>query len=91
MNESDYEILTNCRFYIEGVAMLPVSVIGILGNILSMIVLACPEMQSDFNHLLIGLSTFDFIYLLMSTFIFALPILSKNYALTILPHIMPIG
>ena len=91
MNETDFRILENCRFYIEGVAMLPVSIIGIIGNIFSMIVLACPEMQSDFNHLLIGLSTFDFIYLLMSTFIFALPILSQSYASIVLPHVMPIG
>lgn len=56
-----------------------------------MIVLSCPEMRNDFNRLLIGLSTFDFIYLLMSTLIFTIPILSKSYAMSILPHIMPIG
>ena len=56
-----------------------------------MIVLACPEMQNNFNHLLIGLSSFDTIYLLLSTLIFAMPKLSDNYAIYLLPHIMPIG
>ena len=61
------------------------------GNALSMIVLSCPEMQNNFNHLLIGLSSFDTIYLLLSTLIFAMPKLSDNYAMYLLPHIMPIG
>ena len=61
------------------------------GNALSMIVLSCPEMQNNFNHLLIGLSSFDTIYLLLSTLIFAMPKLSDNYAIYLLPHIMPTG
>jgi len=90
MNDSDV-LLDSCRFYIEGVALLPISIVGIIGNALSMIVLSCPEMQNNFNHLLIGLSSFDTIYLLLSTLIFAMPKLSDNYAMYLLPHIMPIG
>ena len=48
-------------------------------------------MQNNFNHLLFSLSTFDLIYLVMSTMIFAIPKLSTAYANYILPHIMPIG
>lgn len=92
MNSTDQrELLINCRYYFEGIALLPVSIIGIVGNLLSIIVLSCPEMKNDFNRLLLGLSTYDLIYLIMSTFIFTIPILSRSYAMTILPHIMPIG
>ena len=88
---SNESILEFCRFYIEGVALLPISIVGIVGNILSMVILSCPEMQNNFNHLLFSLSTFDLIYLVMSTMIFAIPKLSTAYANYILPHIMPIG
>ena len=36
------------------------------GNILSVFVLSCPEMRSNFNQLLIALSVFDLLYLVMS-------------------------
>ena len=84
-------MLEFCRFYIEGVALLPVSIVGIVGNMLSMFILSRPEMQNNFNQLLIGLSTFDFIYLITSTMIFAIPKLSDGYASYVLPHFMPIG
>ena len=62
-----------------------------LGNISSIIVLSCHEMQSNFNHLLIGLASFDLVYLLVSTLIFALPKLSKDYFEYVLPYVMPTG
>ena len=31
-NDFAMEMLDQCRFYVEGVALLPVSVIGIIGN-----------------------------------------------------------
>ncbi len=34
-----------------------------IGNGLSIVVLSCPEMQNNFNHLLIGLASFDLLYL----------------------------
>ena len=65
--------------------------LSFVGNILSIIVLSCPEIQSNFNHLLIGLASFDLVYLLVSTLIFALPKLSTNYLLHVLPYLMPTG
>ncbi len=55
-----------------------------------MFVLSCPEMRSNFNMLLIGLASYDLVYLLMSTAIFAMPKLSEQYRY-ILPYIMPVG
>ena len=31
-NDFAMEMLDQCRFYVEGVALLPVSIIGIIGN-----------------------------------------------------------
>ena len=61
------------------------------GNVLSIFVLSCPEMRSNFNQLLIGLATFDFLYLLVSLIVFAIPMLSGAYTQTVLPYIMPVG
>ena len=68
-----------------------VFIIILSGNISSIIVLSTQEMQSNFSHLLIGLASFDLVYLLMSTLIFALPKLSRSYSMTVLPYIMPTG
>jgi hypothetical protein len=48
-------------------------------------------MQNNFNHLLIGLASFDLLYLFISLSIFALPKLSTNYTQQVLPYIMPVG
>ena len=45
---------------------LKMSSSNVTGNILSVFVLSCPEMKSNFNQLLIALSVFDLLYLVMS-------------------------
>ena len=62
-----------------------------IGNVLSIFVLSCPEMRSNFNQLLIGLASFDLLYLLVSLMLFAFPKLSMGYTMNVLPHVMPIG
>ena len=61
------------------------------GNLISISVLTKPEMRSNFNHLLTGLASFDFVYLLVSLLIFGLPKLSTSYTFSVYPRIMPIG
>jgi len=56
-----------------------------------MSVLSKPEMKGSFNHLLIGLSSFDFLYLIFSLLLFGLPQLSEAWTLSVYPYIMPIG
>ena len=31
-NDIDFELITNCRYYLEGIALTPISVFGILGR-----------------------------------------------------------
>ena len=63
------------------------------GNLISISVLSKPEMRSSFNQLLISLASFDFLYLIVSLFLFALPKLSGDgtYTIEVYPRIMPIG
>ncbi|TRY71858.1 hypothetical protein TCAL_03401 [Tigriopus californicus] len=88
---SAYQSLEEFRYYTVGVILTPISIFGILGNILSIFVLSCPEMKSNFNQLLICLASFDLVYLQLSFAIFAMPTLSVWYTETLFPYIMPIG
>jgi hypothetical protein len=62
-DESGQEILNNLSFYLEGVVQTPVAIIGVLGNILSSLILASKEMRNSFNLMLIALAIFDSGYL----------------------------
>ena len=31
-NDIDFELIANCRYYLEGIALTPISVFGILGR-----------------------------------------------------------
>ena len=31
-NDIDFELITNCRYYLEGIALTPISIFGILGK-----------------------------------------------------------
>ena len=53
-------------FWLNGVAQLVVSLVGILGNSLSVPVLCSKQMISVFNRLLVCLAVFDNIHLLFT-------------------------
>ncbi len=58
-SESDMALIAASAFWIEGVAITVVGVFGLLGNALSVSVLAAREMRNAFNHLLIVLAIVD--------------------------------
>lgn len=62
-----YEFITN------GILLNLVGVLGILGNILSMIILSRPQMRSSINYLLIGLARCDTALILTSILLFGVP------------------
>lgn len=57
-------------FWVSGLVLNVVGVIGILGNILSMIILSRPQMRSSINYLLIGLARCDTVLIITSMFLF---------------------
>nr|BAO01090.1 neuropeptide GPCR A40 [Nilaparvata lugens] len=60
-------------FITNGIMLNVVAILGIIGNIISMIILSRPQMKSSINYLLIGLARCDTVLILTSIFLFGLP------------------
>ena len=69
-------------FWIEGVVISAVAIIGIFGNILAIAVFARKNMRNSFNLLLVALACFDAMYL----FLFFVDGFRRNFLLTTETH-----
>lgn len=72
-DEEDYNLLF--EFIAYGVLLNVIGVLGILGNIISMIILSRPQMKSSINYLLIGLARCDTVLIITSIILFGLPVI----------------
>lgn len=54
------------EFFVYGIMLNVVSILGIIGNTISIIILSRPQMKSSINYLLIGLASCDTILILLS-------------------------
>ncbi|XP_059087497.1 FMRFamide receptor-like [Tigriopus californicus] len=79
------------EFITEGVLLTAVSIFGLVGNIIAIVVLSRPSMKGSFSTLLIGLSSFDLLYLTIAIAIFGLPAVSPSYSRTIYVYILPVS
>lgn len=61
------------EFWSNGILLNFVGFFGVLGNILSMIILSRPQMRSSINYLLIGLARCDTILIITSMLLFGIP------------------
>jgi len=61
------------EFLIKGVLLGLVSLLGILGNVLTMVILSRPQMRSSINCLLVGLARCDAALLVAAILLFSLP------------------
>ena len=82
-NETRRDNCTSCHcherfyiYYIDGIALLIVAIFGIIGTIMSMIVLLKPRIRDFFSSFLIALSVFDGTFLIMAIFYIGLPAMS---------------
>lgn len=57
-------------FWLSGFVLNVVGFVGILGNVLSMVILSRPQMRSSINYLLIGLARCDTILIITSMLLF---------------------
>lgn len=57
-------------FWLCGIILNIVGFIGILGNVLSMVILSRPQMRSSINYLLIGLARCDTVLIITSILLF---------------------
>lgn len=65
--DDDHNLLD---FWLSGVLLNLVGIVGILGNILSMVILSRPQMRSSINYLLIGLARCDTVLIVTSMLLF---------------------
>ncbi|XP_018579105.2 FMRFamide receptor-like [Anoplophora glabripennis] len=61
------------RFVTNGLLINIIGLLGLLGNIISMIILSRPQMRSSINYLLIGLARIDTVLIITSMLLFGLP------------------
>lgn len=61
------------EFWVCGVLLNLVGVLGILGNVISMIILSRPQMRSSINYLLTGLARCDTMLIISSMLLFGIP------------------
>ncbi|XP_057663036.1 FMRFamide receptor [Diorhabda carinulata] len=84
------------QFVVNGLFMNLIGVLGVLGNIISMIILSRPQMRSSINYLLIGLARVDTVLIITSMLLFGLPGIYPysgmlfTYFYVVLPHIAPV-
>ncbi|XP_069689497.1 FMRFamide receptor [Periplaneta americana] len=83
-----YEFVTN------GVLLNVIGILGIFGNIISMIILSRPQMKSSINYLLIGLARCDTVLIMTSVLLFGIPAIYKYtgylfvYYFKVYPHLV---
>jgi hypothetical protein len=83
------------RFVTEGILLTVVSIFGLIGNSMSIIVLTrasgvVRQGGASFSKLLRGLATFDALFLFIAIISFGFPQLSRWYTRNIFLYIMPI-
>lgn len=94
--ETDDKDINLYRFIVNGVLLNLIGVLGILGNIISMIILSRPQMRSSINYLLIGLARIDTVLIITSILLFGLPGIYPytgllfTYFYVVYPHIIPL-
>jgi len=83
-------------FSIEGIALLQVGILGIVGNVAAITVFARQHLQKNFHALMMSLAAFDLLYILASILLFSIPQFSSNYKQSafynyILPWVLPLA
>ena len=64
-------------YYFDGVALTAVSTLGLIGTLMSIVVLLKPRIRDFFSNFLTALSVFDCIFLTSAIFYVGLPAMSS--------------
>ncbi|XP_040568874.1 FMRFamide receptor [Lepeophtheirus salmonis] len=78
-------------FIVEGILLTSVSIIGVIGNLLSIVLLLRQKMKKNFTNGLIILVIYDLLYLTMAIVIFGMPTISSKYRKKVFGYVLPIG
>ena len=77
--DSNYERDAMFEYVTEGVLLTSISVLGLVGNILTIYVLLRPSVRGVFSNILTGLASFDALFLAIAPVTFGLPVLSEDF------------
>ena len=83
---SEWSFDVTFEFVVHGILINSVGVLGLLGNVVSIVVLSRPQMKSSINTLLIGLVGCDSLLIITSIFISIIVIVAVS---TIMSIILP--
>lgn len=91
-DDEDPHAVSTFEFVTNGILLTSTACLGIVGNVVSIVVLSRPQMHSSINCCLIGLASFDTVVLLVGILMCGLKALPHNndYLRTYYPHIMPV-
>ena len=67
LTDGDKRLMQALNFWLEGVFLIVVAFLGIIGNFLASLILARKQMRNSFNILLVALALFDTTYLVSLT------------------------
>lgn len=86
-----HNYVTYCQFALEGVLMAAVGSIGLVGNILSLVILFRNDLhlKPTFRQLLSMLFIYDSLCIVFGVSLFSLPYLSNSYNMKVHPYIVP--
>jgi len=79
----EHEMSDQFQFYVEGIGILIITILGILGNCISGWVLSRRQMRSPINCLLLGLAVADTIFIFSDLFILPCPTILHYYKVDI--------
>ena len=79
------------EFITEGVLLIIISILGFVGNALSIYVLLRPTLRGIFSNILMGLASFDALFLVCAITTFGLPTVSHWYKKNVFLKIMPVS
>lgn len=86
--------MAEAAFWLEGVLLVIAGILGLLGNATAVYIFAKEgkrQRQGNFYGLMVALATFDFVYILVSIFIFAMPQFFQDFNRTwIYCHLLPV-
>ena len=89
LNRHPYAYIETTMYYIEGVGIICIGIIGIIINIFATRLLLRIKHRYIFHNLLLTLTIYDLLQIILSIPTFALPHLSPTYRNQIFIHVVP--
>lgn len=90
------EVMKMVAYIAEGILLLKVGILGIIGNVAAITVFSRQHLQKNFHALMLSLSLFDLIYIVAMILAFSIKEFSDDYCESgvyyyLLPYVLPLA